>query len=166
MKKLIILTALLATFCFGENLSYTTAELNNILEMASDQTAMQTRDFTNSVTTAGVTLTFADANASITSGEFTTVATNGVITIGRAGVFRLRIIGSMEATSAVAPMELRVYLDIGAGYVDTHFGVVRDIANNDHGSFASEFHGARAIGDKIKIMQFSTVTCDFIFNSV
>jgi len=171
MKKNILFVAFIAAVAFAGTLSYTTSQLDSVIEMATDQTFMQLRDFTfEGVTSAGTDLLFTNSTASITSGALTTVTTDGVITVGRAGKLKLCMAGCFRQTAAPqsTDMELRIYLEKASGgtYTNTEYGVFRTTDGTAMGSFASSFHGDREVGDKIKIEIVSSLERDIAFDSV
>jgi hypothetical protein len=145
----------------------TQATVDSSMERSRDMTFMQIKDVTYSGVSTGTDLDgFDGTGGSVTSGEFSTVVdSTGVITIGRAGTLKLSMQGSFHASGAT-DFELQVHLDTGGGYADTGFGLVRTIANNSDGSFAASFHGARVVGDKIKIVMVSSTSRDITFNAI
>ena len=145
--------------------SYTITERDTVIEMATDQVAMQVKEATFASVSTETDLIFTNASASTMSGALSTVTTNGIITLGRAGTFMLTMDGSFHASGAT-DFELQVHLDTGGGYADTGFGLVRTIANNSDASFSSSFHGMRAVGDKIKVVIVSGTERDITFNAV
>ena len=129
----------------------TQEDFDKSVNMSLDKTGLEMDEVTFGLTTSPEIVT---EWGSSYSGKFTTAnETTGVITIGRAGVIRVRLSGSFSA-SAGGTYESNFYLN----GVSTNVGFKRDIANlNDFGSFAGEFTSNLVpvtIGDEIDLRMF------------
>ena len=153
----------------------TQAIFDRTIEMVNDQTAMQYvgSDFT---VVSGVEKAIASANASTpgtitsTSGGLTMVDTStGIITLGRSGKFKLAMAGSMVssiASSTIFELKIELYPAGGSAWEDTEVGVNRDLSSTSHGSFGASFHGARVVGDQIRVALLTNQNCTITFTSL
>jgi hypothetical protein len=132
-------------------LTLTTEEVEKVNQMALDKTGLELDEVTFGVTTTPTIVTQWETSY---SGKYTTADdTTGVITVGRAGVIRVRLSGSFSATAG-GTYEANFYLN----GVSTNIGFKRDISNvNDFDSFAGEFTSDLvpvAINDTIDLRLF------------
>jgi hypothetical protein len=141
----------------------TKTEVDKSIAMSLDKTGLELDEVTFGITTTPAVVTQWESSY---SGKYTTADdTTGVITVGRAGVIRVRLSGSFSSSAGV--FEANFYVNNAS----TNIGFKRNISNpNSFGSFAGEFTSDLVpveIGDVIDLRIFiESGTADITFHEM